>query len=52
MESRCSKNGQRVFFTTDSTEDFDNHASIFFGQPVRSNHMDLDNSIPVVDHIY
>ena len=52
LENRCTKNGGRVFYTTDSTEDFDNHASIFFGQPVRSNHVDLDNSIPVVDHIY
>jgi glutamate racemase len=52
LETRCSKNGQRIFYTTDSTEDFDNHASIFFGEPVRSNHMDLDSSNLVVDHIY
>jgi glutamate racemase len=52
LESRCSKSGQRTFYTTDSTEDFDNHASIFFGEPVHSNHVDLDNSIPVVNHIY
>lgn len=52
LENRCSKNGRRVFYTTDSIEDFDNHASIFFGEPVRSNHVDLDSSIPVEDHIY
>lgn len=52
LESRCSKNGQRIFYTTDSTEDFDNHASIFFGEPVRSNHVDLDSRVPVADHIY
>jgi glutamate racemase len=52
LEARCSKNGRRVFYTTDSTEDFDNHASIFFGEPVRSHHVDLDSSIPVADHIY
>lgn len=52
LEARCSKSEQRVFYTTDSTEDFDNHASIFFGEPVRSNHVDLDSSIPVVNHIY
>lgn len=52
LETRCSKNGQRIFCTTDSTEDFDNHASIFFGEPVSSNHVDLDNCIPVADHIY
>ena len=42
LESRCSKNGQRAFYTTDSTEDFDNHASIFFGQAVQSKHLDLE----------
>jgi glutamate racemase len=52
LESRCSKGGERIFYTTDSTEDFDNHASIFFGEPVRSHHMDLDNSIQLADHIY
>jgi glutamate racemase len=41
MEIRCSKNGQRVFYTTDSTKDFDNHAEIFFGEPVTSRHLDL-----------
>ncbi len=42
MEEQCSKNGREAFFTTDSTGDFDNHASIFFGQPVRSQHADLE----------
>jgi glutamate racemase len=41
IESRLSKHGLRVFFTTDSTEDFDNHASIFFGEPVQSKHAHL-----------
>ena len=41
METKCSKNGGRVFYTTDSTEDFDNHATIFFGEAVRSQHVDL-----------
>jgi len=41
MEVRCSKGGRTSFFTTDSTEDFDNHASIFYGKPLRSNHIDL-----------
>ena len=52
LEGRCSKHGRRAFFTTDSTEDFDNHASIFFGEPVHSSHADLDSSIPIADHIY
>lgn len=38
---RCSKGGTRAFYTTDSAEDFDNHASIFFGQPVQSSHLAL-----------
>ena len=41
MENRCSKNGQRTFYTTDSTTDFDNHAAIFYGEQVSSKHVDL-----------
>jgi glutamate racemase len=41
MESRCSKAGRREFYTTDSVTDFDNHAAIFYGQPVSSKHVDL-----------
>jgi glutamate racemase len=43
IESKCSKNGIRSFYTTDSTQDFDNHASIFFGEPVESVHLNLDD---------
>jgi glutamate racemase len=42
MESRCSKNGQRHFCTTDSTADFDGHAAVFYGEPVSSEHVDLE----------
>lgn len=41
IEERCSRNGGRVFYTTDSAEDFDNHAAVFFGQPVQSKHLTL-----------
>jgi len=41
MEEKCSKNGQISFFTTDSPEDFDNHAAIFYGKPVQSRHLSL-----------
>ncbi|HEV7782720.1 MAG TPA: glutamate racemase [Chitinophagaceae bacterium] len=41
METRCSKKGQRLFYTTDSVTDFDNHATIFYGKPVSSRHLDL-----------
>jgi glutamate racemase len=41
IESLCSKSGGREFYTTDSTEDFDSHASNFFGEPVQSKHVEL-----------
>jgi glutamate racemase len=41
MEEKCSKNGKRTFYTTDSTKDFDNHATLFFGEAIRSKHVDL-----------
>ncbi|MBL7742993.1 MAG: glutamate racemase [Chitinophagaceae bacterium] len=42
IENKCSKNGTRVFYTTDATEDFDNHATTFFGEAVQSAHLDLE----------
>ena len=44
IESKCSKNQQKRFYTTDSTEDFDSHATLFFGQSVKSQHVDLERS--------
>jgi len=41
IESRCSKHGDLRFFTTDSVEDFDNHAGIFYGKALRSTHLIL-----------
>lgn len=41
IEAQCSKNGERAFCTTDATEDFDNHATTFFGEAVQSQHVDL-----------
>lgn len=41
MDEKCSKSGQRSFFTTDSAEDFDTHAAVFFGKPVKSAHLTL-----------
>jgi glutamate racemase len=42
IETQISKKRDRNFFTTDSTEDFNNHASIFFGETVDSKHVDLE----------
>jgi glutamate racemase len=41
IESRISKNRERIFYTTDSPSDFNNKGSLFFGAPVQSNHVDL-----------
>lgn len=41
IERKCSKNGDVDFFTTDSTTDFDKHSEIFFGEKVKSKHVDL-----------
>lgn len=41
MEVMLSKNGKVDFFTTDSPEQFNEHASLFFGKEVKSNHLSL-----------
>jgi glutamate racemase len=41
IESKISKDGNRVFYTTDSTEDFNSKATIFFGERVEARHLDL-----------
>lgn len=45
MEELCTKGSTRRFLTTDDTTNFDEHASIFFGSEVRSEHC----TIPRVD---
>lgn len=41
IEEKCTKNGQLSFYTTDSTDDFDRHSQIFFGEKVYSIHASL-----------
>lgn len=41
LERRCSKNGTHQFYTTDSANDFNNHASVFFGQEIYSEQVYL-----------
>ncbi len=41
IERCCSKNGTVHFVTTDSSEEFDNNGSRFYGEPVRSRHIGL-----------
>lgn len=44
VEKQISKNGGRSFFTTDDKTDFENHASIFYGEIVEARHVDLLNA--------
>jgi glutamate racemase len=41
IEEKCSKNGEILFYTTDSEEDFDKHSGIFYGKDVQSTHIKL-----------
>jgi glutamate racemase len=41
IESSLSKKKQRVFYTTDSSVDFNKKAALFFGEEVQSQHLDL-----------
>ncbi len=41
IEQKCSRNGDRKFFTTGDTIDFDNHATLFFGQQVYAEKLRL-----------
>jgi glutamate racemase len=41
IETKISQQGRRTFYTTDAPEDFDNKATVFFGERVRSEHVDL-----------
>lgn len=41
IETRLSRSGNRLFYTTDSVTDFNNHAATFFGHPVSATHVDL-----------
>jgi len=41
MDVKLTKNGQRIFQTTDSPELFDRYASIFFGEEVKSVKADV-----------
>ncbi|HLL44295.1 MAG TPA: glutamate racemase [Segetibacter sp.] len=44
IEEKCSKNGNVLFYTTDSTDDFNHQGSIFYGKGLQSKHIDLKQS--------
>jgi glutamate racemase len=41
IDSRCGKNKSVLFYTTDSAEDFDRHAEIFYGKGIHSEEVFL-----------
>lgn len=41
MENRLSKGGEKVFYTTDDATDFENHATLFFDEPVKATQIRL-----------
>ena len=41
IENRISKEGKREFYTTDSTDDFNEKGTIFLGLQVKSKHLNL-----------
>lgn len=45
IETRLSRSGKRLFYTTDSAEDFTAKASIFFGESVDAIHTDLEGCL-------
>lgn len=45
IEEKCSKNAEIRFYTTDSADDFDKQASIFYGRDVTSKHADLTSDL-------
>ncbi len=42
IDEKCSKNGQRIFYTTDDVTDFASHATNFFGEAVEARHVTID----------
>jgi glutamate racemase len=41
IDSRCSKEHKLAFYTTDATDDFDQHAAIFYGEHIKSERVFL-----------
>jgi len=41
IEAQCSKEGRQFFYTTDDADVFDRQSTVFFGEKIQSNHLDL-----------
>ena len=42
IDQLCSRGSKTAFYTTDSPADFNEHASLFFGVPLHSQHADIE----------
>lgn len=40
MDAQCSKGGRCLFYTTETPDAFDEKASLFYGQPIQSQHFE------------
>lgn len=45
IETRIGQNQNYSFYTTDSENDFDGRASVFFGRPIKAKHTEIDHTI-------
>lgn len=44
VEEKCSKNGLSKFYTTDDAQDFEKKATVYFGEKLRAQHINISNS--------
>jgi glutamate racemase len=45
LEAHLTRNNTRKFYTTDTPDNFDSHATLFYGSTVKSEHLEVKNSI-------
>lgn len=45
LEQHLTRGGTRQFFTTDNTDNFDTHGTLFYGQAIQSKHLDLTSKM-------
>ena len=49
IESCITQHGDRKFYTTDAENDFDKHASLFFGEGIKAHHAEIDHTLHIPD---
>ncbi|MBK7607938.1 MAG: glutamate racemase [Saprospiraceae bacterium] len=50
IEARIGQHSDYKFYTTDSENDFDNRASVFFGETISATHAEIDHTIHITDY--